>query len=242
MASVAELDLKQCSFFLQDGYSDAGAVNLMAGYTAGATTMTVDGIVGIIATGTRFSIASETGVPIHTVTAHSETSSNTTSITFTPALAAVVADNAVIVFLPRQIEVRIGDGTMSWTEKVNRIYRLNKGLIDHVKNGDQAQMEVSLDFTWLELIGMTADPVTPYEAFHQLGNAATWVSSDPDTCQPYAVDIVVIHLPVCSTEQAAKYIFPKFRYEQMDFPFKDGLVAVKGACNALYPTITRYAA
>lgn len=76
--------------------TSSGAVNNAAGYPAGTTTMTVDGITGAVVTGKWFTVATE-GVP-HRVTAHTETLGNTTSITFTPPLTAAVLDNAVLAF------------------------------------------------------------------------------------------------------------------------------------------------
>lgn len=75
--------------------TSAGAINLTAGYAKGSTSaMVVDGITGIIATGTWLSIG---GVP-YQVTAHSETMGNTTGITLDRALLYGVANDAVITF------------------------------------------------------------------------------------------------------------------------------------------------
>lgn len=72
----------------------SGAVNNASGYAAGSVTMTVDGFTGALGNGQWFTVVGD-GVP-HRVTAHTETLGNTTSITFTPALATGVADNAVV--------------------------------------------------------------------------------------------------------------------------------------------------
>lgn len=77
--------------------TSAGAVNNAAGYPKGhATALTVDGITGIIATGTWLKIVGEDAP--NQVTAHSETLGNTTSITLRYPLKAAVLDNAVITF------------------------------------------------------------------------------------------------------------------------------------------------
>lgn len=72
----------------------AGAVSNVGGYPVGTTTMTVSGFTGIVQTGMQFSVAGENGT--HIVTAHTETTGNTTSITFSPPLNAPVAQAAVI--------------------------------------------------------------------------------------------------------------------------------------------------
>ncbi len=76
--------------------TDAGAVDDVAGYTGGETTITVDGFTGIIPIGAVVTIGSDPGA--HVVTAHSETLGNTTSITFTIALAGAVPDDAVVTY------------------------------------------------------------------------------------------------------------------------------------------------
>ncbi|HNO25119.1 MAG TPA: DUF3383 family protein [Leptospiraceae bacterium] len=76
-----------------------GAVNHTGGYVLNDSAIVVDGFADSgnpIAEGDQFTIAGETGSPVHTVVSASKTAGNTTGITFTPALAGPVADNAVI--------------------------------------------------------------------------------------------------------------------------------------------------
>ena len=83
----------------------AGAVNNAAGYAAGATTMTVDGFdddTNPIRVGDIFVMAADSTSTPHTVTAVTYTSSDTTSITFSPGLVESEADNAVINFVATQ--------------------------------------------------------------------------------------------------------------------------------------------
>lgn len=68
-----------------------------AGYALGAVTIVIDTGIGIINNGDTFTIASEAGTPIHTVSAHAETAGNTTSVTFSPALGGAVTDNAPLL-------------------------------------------------------------------------------------------------------------------------------------------------
>lgn len=72
-------------------------VNNGGGYALGAVTMTLDTGVGIINNGDTFKIASEAGMPVHTVSAHTETAGNTTSVTFSPVLGGAVADNSPLL-------------------------------------------------------------------------------------------------------------------------------------------------
>jgi len=70
-----------------------GAINNSTGYAVGATTVTVDGFSGALVLGSWMVIAGDNR-PLR-VTGQTA-SSNTTSITFTPALTTAVVDNAVV--------------------------------------------------------------------------------------------------------------------------------------------------
>ncbi len=80
-----------------------GAVNLVAGYAAGVSTIAVDGFnddTNPIRPGDMFTIAGESGTPYHFVTSTTTTSSDTTGITFTPALTGSIANDDVITVTP----------------------------------------------------------------------------------------------------------------------------------------------
>jgi len=72
----------------------SGVINNAAGYAKGTTVVTVDSFTGAVTTGAWITIDGD-DQPLR-ITAHSETLGTTTSITFTPALKADVADNAVV--------------------------------------------------------------------------------------------------------------------------------------------------
>lgn len=82
----------------------SGAVNNKStAYAAGATTIAVDGFnddANPVRVGDIFIIADETGTPKHTVTATTKSSSDTVSITFSPAIIDGAADDAVITITP----------------------------------------------------------------------------------------------------------------------------------------------
>lgn len=236
----AIIDLKNCSIFVRDGYSNAGAVNHSGGYIANDTTMLVDAIVGIIPKWSRFTVAGDT--VIHTVTAHSETASDTTSITFTPGLGAVVADNAIISFINNEIELVVGEGNLTYSEKKSREYKRNKGRLYSVRNGDEDPVEVSFSCYW-EFIKSSVtegEPVSFEEALKQEGQASTWVTSDSaDPCAPYSVDIVIRHTPPCADIENEEIQFAKFRYESLDHNAKEASIECKGSCNLTSPIKVR---
>lgn len=84
------------------------AINKTGGYAKGtATALAVDGLVGSVATGAWVTIAGE--MYPHYLTAHSETSTDTTGITLDSALKAAVADDAVVtVYTPGAVNLTGG--------------------------------------------------------------------------------------------------------------------------------------
>lgn len=140
-----------------------------------------------------------------------------------------------------QIEVKIGEGNFTWTETANRDYILDRGLLDEVRDGDEAPVEVSFDILWDYIKGSSATGAVPTieEALKQIGLASAWVSSDSDLCRPYAVDLVLVYDPACSTGDVEKITFADFRWESLDHDLRGGSIACSGKCNIVVPTLTR---
>lgn len=236
---MSVIDLKKCTVRFKDGYTGpAGshAVNNMAGYALGATTMLVDGFTGAVATYDFFTVVGSTAN--HQISAHTETLSNTTSITFSPGLTGAVLDNAVITILSHRLIIKVGEGNATWTEKHAREYKLDRGELDDVRDGDQEPLELKIEMSWEFLKAQTDEPPTPVDVLKKTGQASAWITSDPDTCKPYSIDVEIEYVPPC-TGNTEIYLFPYFRYEQLDFDLKAATISMSGKCNVLEPTITR---
>jgi hypothetical protein len=242
---MARIELRDATIRMKDGLSGTAAVNdmsIMAGDTnIGVDTIALNTLVTTqIPVGARFTIAGETGSPVHTVTARTPSSgSPTTAITFTPALAAGVVDDAVITFLNQQIEIKVGDGNLTYTENKNYDYLLDKGDLDTVREGDEAPLDLNLEFVYEFVRTGTNESVTPVDALKGVGGAAEWVSTSDDLCEPYCVDIEIEHAPPCGTAEDETTLFPEFRHDSLEFDLSAATIAVQGRCNATEPTITR---
>jgi hypothetical protein len=236
------IDLKNCTIFVQDGYSATGAVNLMAGYMVGASAIVVDGFTGILPVGALVSFAGHTTE--YYITSTLETASDTTTINITPPLTATLADGVVVTVGPNRLEVKVGDGTLTYNETKNREYKLNRGRIDKVRNGDEAPLEVSLTLAWTYIKAYTTDTIPSIEdALKQRGVAAEWVSTG-EGCDPYAVDLVIKNAPTACVGESypvETIVFPEFRYEKLNHDAKAGTVSCDGKCNATEPEVTRSA-
>jgi hypothetical protein len=166
---------------------------------------------------------------------------STWQLTFTPALDGgdLPANDDDITFLPQQIEVKIGDGNLTYTETKNYEYELDRGNLDTVREGDEAPMEINLEFVYEHVRTGTNENISPVDALKGIGGAVGWFSSSTDPCEPYSVDIEVEHNPPCGTAQTETTLFQDFRRDSLEFDLSAATIAVAGKCNASEPTITR---
>jgi len=142
---------------------------------------------------------------------------------------------------PQSIEVKIGEGNLTWTEARNMEYTLDRGLLDEVREGDQIPVDVTFDFTWEYVTGTTGTAGVPTvrDALRQEGAASTWISSDTDVCRPYAVDLTLFNNPDCAAGDVEKTVLADFRFESLAFDLSAGTISCAGKCNITAATATR---
>lgn len=206
-------------------------------YAIGVSTILVSGFTGEVVDFDFFSIAGDDTV--YMITSHIETLGNTTSLTFTPALVATATLGAALTILPHQLEITIGDGNLTYDEKRTIKYIRDRGNLDTVREDMDEPIDVSLDATWEFLRSPTGDPPTIEDALKNRGQAAGWISSSSDLCEPYAVDVVIMYMPPCSGEEDEIITLPDFRWESFSHDLKQGTLAVKGKCNAKEAIVVR---
>ncbi len=140
------------------------------------------------------------------------------------------------------IQVKVGDGTLTYDEKRTIEYLLERGLIDEVREGDQVPMDVSFNLRWEHIMSDSGDSESiPSldEVLKQLGAASGWVSSDTDSCRPYAVDVVIVYTPTCDSEIVEQITLPDFRWETLNHDLKAATIACSGKCNSRYASVKR---
>ena len=245
---MARIQLRDTTIYFQDGFSGTGAVNDVAGILLADTDVDIDtnvvnGPLGtdVIPIGARFTLP--TGGTTYTVTGRtpSDGSATTTNIVFTPAAAATEVDGAVITFLPQRLEIKIGEGDVSWSETKEYIYDRDRDLLDTVREGQEQPLSVDMAFTFDFVTSSTGDPPTPADALNQEAGtqAAEWVSTGA-LCEPYAIDVVIRHCPPnCASVEDQLITLPDFRHESLDFSLADASVATSGQCNATRATVVR---
>jgi len=143
---------------------------------------------------------------------------------------------------PNSIEVRIGEGNLTYTENKEREYTLDRGNLDTVRNADDAPVDVSIDATWEFLRGKPGDVVpTIEEALKRVGVASSWVSSAADPCEPFAVDVVITYKPECEIGETHFEVITiaDFRYETIEHDLDAGTLAVTGRANVTEASVVR---
>lgn len=212
-----------------------------------------------LVTGTTFNIqwkGQYAGVPMGLVTfqnidlnaggatpARVNTGGVTRQITFTPAFITaegIPADNAAITFAGHTLQVKIGTGNLTYSEKKTMAYTLDRGILSTVRETDDVPMDVALDFIW-EFITAYSGDLTPSmdDALKNIGNAANWVSSSSDLCEPYAVDVEIEYTPGCASQEVERILLPDFRWESLNHDLRNASVAVTGKCNAKTAIVNR---
>lgn len=170
-----------------------------------------------------------------------EAGATTWKLTFTPALATATlpSDDDVITFAPQQIEIKIGSGDLTYTEKNDFTYELDRGELDTVRENDDQPMEISIDLVYEHITTGTSETISPMDALKQIGGASGWFSASTDQCEPYSIDMVLLQEAPCGTSENETTVFPEFRSESRAISLRDATIKVTGKCNAVEPTVTR---
>ncbi len=246
---MARIQLRDTTVYLQDGLTGTGAINDaspadLSGETtldinSGSTVLNTDDT-DLIPVGARFTIAGETDSPIHTVTARTPADSGpTTNIVFTPAMSMDVSSSAVLTFLPQQIEIRIGDGDLSWTEAREIIYDLDRDILDDVRLGPEQPLELNAAFVFEWAATGSGEAISPIDAIKRINDAAEWVSSDSDQCRPYSIDVIVDHVVPCGTNDDQRFAFEDFRWDSLEYSIQDAAITLTGRCNRTDALVSR---
>jgi len=243
---MARIELRDATIYIQDGLSGSATINEATPATSD-TDVDINTVVlnttdtDLVPVGARFTVNTVNNVTTYTVTGRTPaTTGPTTNFVFTPAWGAEVpAQSDVITFISQRIEVKIGEGNVTWTEAKEYEYLLDRGDLDTVKEGDEQPLEVSLEFVYEHITTGTSEDITPVDALKQQSDASEWVSSSSDLCEPYAVDMIVMHCVPCGSDEDELVTFSDFRYESLEFDLGEATIAVSGRCNVSEATAAR---
>jgi len=74
--------------------------------------------------------------------------------------------------------------------------------------------------------------ITVEDALKNRNGASGWLSSDTDTCRPFALDLVVEYTPNCANAEVETITLPDYRYESLAHDLRAATIASSGQCNA----------
>lgn len=137
------------------------------------------------------------------------------------------------------ITIKLGEGNLTYSEHKNRVFTKDRGSLDTVKDDDAEPLDLSLDSTWEWIKADTSATPTLEDVLKQRGEAAAWVSTADDDCQPYCVDIELWNDPGCGSADDEIIMFEEFYYETVDHDLREGTLSLSGRCNREEPTVRR---
>ncbi len=159
----------------------------------------------------------------------------TVDITFSPAIGAATSTYSVgdvVTFQAQQLAIKIGEGNLTYTEKKEYKYDLERGNLDAVREGNEVPVDMKFEAVYEHITTGTGEPLSPIDALKGELGAAEWVTSDPvDPCQPYSVQVQIEYVPPCSGQDIEYTVFPDFRVETKEIDFMKAMISVNGKCN-----------
>lgn len=142
----------------------------------------------------------------------------------------------------RTLTLKVAEGALSYTEKKNRKYTRDRGVLYAIMDGDEEPVDVKIDAIWDFITASGGGTPTPEDVLKDRGEASNWVSTDTDECNPFCVDIEVEYAPNCAAVQKEYIMLECFRYEQLDRALRDGVLSMTGKCNVTEAEVYRQTA
>jgi hypothetical protein len=221
----------------------SGVISQAGPVSVGNTSMTISGITVAIPNGMEFHFTGSTT----TYKVVSTTGGSTpTAVTFTPAFQTgdgSPVNGTVLTFGPHALEIKIGEGTLTYNEKRNMEYTHNRRAIAFVRTGDDEPMDVSFNFIWEFLRSASGESITVEEAVKGMPNAvsARWTTSGGDPCEPYCVDIRITYTPPCPDVEMEIITLREYRWEGGNHDLKNATVDSTGKCKISQADLARAA-
>ena len=167
----------------------------------------------------------------------------TTAMVLTAGLGTATTAGGSVTFYGIKVEIVVGEGNLEFTEKTPREFKLNRGLLNRVKNADQEPIDVSFAFEWeyLRIVGGTVPTIK--NVFERTGPAAAWTTTASDSCDPFCVNIELHNVPDCTggeSNTTEDITLARFYPEELAHSVEDSTVSCTGRCNSVISTSVRY--
>lgn len=136
-----------------------------------------------------------------------------------------------------EVELKVGDGNLTFTERQNIEYTRDRGQLDTVRQMDDEPLDVSFDFVWSWLKGSTLAS-TSTDAIRDIIKGNDPYATTGGDCEPYACDIEITIAPeLCSGDTEEVITLSDFRFEELSYDIRAGSVSATGKCNITEPSI-----
>jgi len=103
----------------------------------------------------------------------------------------------------------LDEGNLQFTVASNVEQILDRGTLSHMRPGDEAAVEGSFAVKFTEFLNQGSNPTTPWEAFKQVGNAASWVSTNDDEGGVYTIGLRFTVRSTSTDEEDERITFAK---------------------------------
>jgi hypothetical protein len=137
------------------------------------------------------------------------------------------------------ISVKIGEGNLTYSEHRNVEFTRDRGILDTVREADEEPLDVSLDATWEYITSITGGTPTIEDVLKNRSEAAAWLTTADDACQPFCIDIEVWNAPNCTGIQDEIIMLEEYYYESLDHDLREGTISTSGRCNRKEATARR---
>jgi len=137
------------------------------------------------------------------------------------------------------IDVKIGEGDLSWSEKRQVDFVKSRGAMDTVRENEEVPLELSLLAIWEFITGAGGDPPTIEDVLKHRNGAASWLSASSDPLAPFCVNMFVTYTPVCPDISKETLTFAQLHWIDLAHSLKDGTIALKANCNVTEATASR---
>lgn len=148
---------------------------------------------------------------------------------------------------PFQMSLKIGAGNLTWSEKKQYDFILDRGLLDKVRYGDQLPVEVSIDAQYEYVMQPASNTLGPggsvlysVEDFvKKINSGSALVTAGADACEPYAVKVRITQDQGCAGVPTEIVLIPEFRYEKATHDVRAGTIQLTGKAKVVKATVTR---
>lgn len=144
--------------------------------------------------------------------------------------------------IAKSFELVLDSGDLTWTEVQNVNQITDRGVLSHMRKGDEEAIAVSFSIKYVELRKQTAASIpTLYEVLKFIGAASGWTSTNDDCGDVKTLTLQFDITSPCGLDEGERFTFTKFYQTSIEFAEGDefNTLNVEGVGFVKEPTITK---